>query len=237
MGIIHVQQDQHNLCISQRCQSSITDIFWQQTGTGSCSSGAELERSTSWAGRWHFFSWNTVPWSRVSLCFSFSLLCSTLTDWKWNETKHMGLTLVLDWEPQCAVRSEKLWVFSSWECSCPGWMGLWGTWFGGRCPVHDTGPGIGWYMRSLPIHTIPWFCRVFCVGGYGCWLPKRRISRMGFTGQEPLCLLHSYSLPKKGFVQSYLRLQPHLHFWWGMNLSSKSSKQFLSRFIWLKYSR
>lgn len=46
---------------------------------------------------------------------------------------------------------------------------------------------------------------------------------MVFPGQKSLCLLHSYSLPIKGFLQSYLRLQPHLHFWWGMNLCSKST--------------
>jgi len=29
---------------------------------------------------------------------------------------------------------EKLWLPPPWQCSRPGWMGLWAAWSGGRCP-------------------------------------------------------------------------------------------------------
>ena len=36
---------------------------------------------------------------------------------------------------------EKLWMPPHWQCSRPGWMGLWATWSGGRCPCPWQG---GW---------------------------------------------------------------------------------------------
>jgi len=37
--------------------------------------------------------------------------------------------------------SEKVWVSPPWQCSRPGWMGLWATWSTGRCPCPWQG---GW---------------------------------------------------------------------------------------------
>ena len=36
---------------------------------------------------------------------------------------------------------ERLWLPLPWQCSRPGWMGLWATWSGGRCPCPWQG---GW---------------------------------------------------------------------------------------------
>ena len=44
-----------------------------------------------------------------------------------------------------------------WQCSRPGWTGLWETWSDGRCPCSWHGVGTGWSIRSLPTQTILWF--------------------------------------------------------------------------------
>ena len=44
-----------------------------------------------------------------------------------------------------------------WQCSRPGWMELWATWAGGRCPCSCRGVGTRWALRSLPTQTILWF--------------------------------------------------------------------------------
>ena len=44
-----------------------------------------------------------------------------------------------------------------WQCSRPGWMELWATWSGGRCPCSWQGGGTRWSLRSLPTQTILWF--------------------------------------------------------------------------------
>ncbi|KFU98841.1 U5 small nuclear ribonucleoprotein 200 kDa helicase, partial [Tauraco erythrolophus] len=36
--------------------------------------------------------------------------------------------------PQHGCCPEKLWLPHPWQCSRPGWMGLWATWCSGRCP-------------------------------------------------------------------------------------------------------
>ena len=53
---------------------------------------------------------------------------------------------------------EKLWLPPPWQCSRPGWTGLWATWSGGRCPCPWQG---GWIQMIFKVPSNPthsWFC-------------------------------------------------------------------------------
>ena len=70
-----------------------------------------------------------------------------------------GTLLVLGLRWHCCHGAELLqsnvtatWLPHPWQCSRPGWMGLWATWSGGRCPC----PGQrGWTTRSLNVTPYP----------------------------------------------------------------------------------
>jgi len=47
---------------------------------------------------------------------------------------------------------EKLWLPAPWQCSRPGWMGLWATWSSGRCPCWWQG---GWNQMMFKIPSNP----------------------------------------------------------------------------------
>ena len=47
---------------------------------------------------------------------------------------------------------EKLWMPPTWQCSRPGWMGLWTTWSSGRCPCPWQG---GWNMLIFKVPFNP----------------------------------------------------------------------------------
>ena len=52
---------------------------------------------------------------------------------------------------------EKLWLPPPWQCSRPGWTGLWAPCSGRRGPCPWQGGGTGWALRFLPTQTIRWF--------------------------------------------------------------------------------
>ena len=61
----------------------------------------------------------------------------------------------------------KLWLHPPWQCSRPGWMGLWATWSSGRCPCPWQGAWneMIFKVSSNPNHSmILWFCDNWIVG-------------------------------------------------------------------------
>jgi len=67
--------------------------------------------------------------------------------------------------------------------------------------------------------------------------PQEQPSSVVLPDHKSLCLLHGHPICTKGCLQSYLRLQPHLHFYGGLSLGSGSTERFLSRFTWFKYAK
>jgi len=43
-------------------------------------------------------------------------------------------SLLWGWWGPATGCPEKLWLPPPWQCSRPGWSGLWAAWSGGRCP-------------------------------------------------------------------------------------------------------
>jgi len=52
---------------------------------------------------------------------------------------------------------EKFWMSCHWNCSGPGWMGLWATWCSERCPCSWQG---GWSKWSLKVPSNPNHCMI-----------------------------------------------------------------------------
>lgn len=61
-------------------------------------------------------------------------------------------------------RPEKMWMPHPWKGSKPGWMGLWASWFSGRCPYPWHG---GWKEMIFNVNfVILWFYSgQFLLGG------------------------------------------------------------------------
>ena len=61
-------------------------------------------------------------------------------------------SLLLGWWGTGTGCPEKLWLPPPWQCSRPGWMELWATWSGGRCPFSWQG---GWNPMIFKVPSNP----------------------------------------------------------------------------------